>query len=45
MQRPVLSDFPAAVLCEAARAVNMQEAARAVMLASAREEADAAGEI
>jgi len=45
MQRPILSDFPAAVLSEAARAVNTQEAARAVMLASARAEATSVGEI
>ena len=40
---PVHNDFPTAVLSEAARAINTQKAAKAVLLASARAESPGAG--
>jgi hypothetical protein len=43
LQRACIADFPATVLSEAARAINTQEAARAVLLASARAEAGGTG--
>jgi hypothetical protein len=43
MERARIADFPATVLSEAARAVNTQKAAQAVLLASARAEAGGAG--
>jgi hypothetical protein len=44
MLPPVLADFPITVISEAARAINMQEAARVVLLSSARAESPGAGQ-
>ena len=45
MLRALVADFPATVLSEAARAINTQEAARGVLLASARAEAVGVGSL
>ena len=45
MQQARVADFPATVLSEAARAINTLEAARGVLLASARAEAAGVGSL